>query len=172
MSKRPSEGSFGKALRDVDLVKVVYRPPDAKGGEGVSNWRPCDYMVWLQGRANWGTAIRVDDETVLPVVTFSAWFECKDVDAVNAFPLADIRPSQWAGMRDAARVGIPYWLAVWWRRHREWTISDARQVLAYAERRDERPTSIPRSELIAMGIQTPQVQLTSMLKALLLGELD
>lgn len=188
MSKRPSEGSFGKALRDVDLSMYVYRPPDPKSGEGVSNWKPCDFMVWT--RSVDGVSLSWDASGLVKAgaasmtgIAVSAWFECKDTDAVNAFPFADIRPSQLAGIRDAARLGIPYWLAIWWRRHRSWTVSDGWRMLNW--KRDQElegseshgttvaVTSIDRTLLMSrFGLETTQAQLTSNLKAILLGEAD
>lgn len=157
--KRPSEAEFGKALRQVELQSYVYRLPDPKGGEGVSNWKPCDFMVWLA--------------RPLQPPPVSAWFECKDTDAVARFPIADMRPSQLAGIKDAHRLGIPYWLAIWWRRDRIWTISDAVKVLDWFDlgEGEKRPTSIPRTLLESrFGVDAGRNQLTSTLKSILLGE--
>lgn len=186
MTKRRSEGEFGAALRDVDLNVYVYRPPDPKGPEGISNWKPCDFMLW-----------RHFPEPDAP--TESHWFEVKDVDAVEAFALAELRPSQLQGIHDAARLGIPYWLAVYWRRHRTWTISDAAKLLAWRDDREVVPdrvqeavdflrlhgpaaklpdamllppaTSVARSLLSSrFGVDSTPKQLSSTLKAVLLGE--
>lgn len=153
--KGPSEGKFGEALRAVDLSMVVYKPPD-----DARLWKPCDFMVWLAD-------IRVGlDGGAVP-----SWFEVKDVKAVDSFPVAEIRPSQMQGIRDAARVGIPYWLAVWWRRHSSWTVSDAVKLIKAYE--GQSPTSIPRTLLMSrFGLESTQAQLTSNLKMVLLGEAD
>ena len=155
MTKRASEGEFGKALRDVDVAGIVFKPPD----DG-RNWKPCDYMVWVQ----WGEGVD------------SIWFECKDVDAVDRFPFAELRPSQLQGIRDAERVGIPYWLAVYWRRHKAWTISDAAKVMRWLEEErrppnNQNPTSIPRRLLMSrFGIDATPATLSSVLKSVLLGD--
>lgn len=169
--KRASEGDFGKALRAVDdsVPTYVYRLPDPKAGAGVSNWKPCDFMAF-------SLAHSIDFATDPPgsppmKLVDVAWFECKDTDAVNAFPLADIRPSQWQGVTTALRLGIPYWLAVYWRRHRSWTISDAGRIhLAHLQ--GPRPTSISRDHLMTRyGVQSSPRELTSYLKSILAGEL-
>jgi hypothetical protein len=158
MTLRPTQAEFGTALRAVELTTVVYKPPD-----DARNWKPCDFMVWVAGAP-----------------PTSAWFEVKDVDAVNSFPIAGLRPSQMQGIADATRVGFPYWLAIWWRRQREWTISDAVRVLAWRDDNADdgvspgwKPTSIPRELLISrFGISSTKQQLTGTLKAVLLGEVD
>jgi len=183
VSKRPSEAAFGRALRDVDLSMYVYRPPDPKSGEGVSNWKPCDFMAWHKTadavHMSWSAAGKIEGVDAA-VIAVSTWFECKDTDAVDRFPFADIRPSQLAGIRDAARMGIPYWLAIWWRRHSSWTISNAIKLLEWRHeqetlphRRPAGPTSVERTLLMSrFGTQSNQTQLTSNLKAVLLGEVD
>lgn len=180
MTKRPSEAEFGAALREVDLVSYVFRPPDPKLGAGVSNWKPCDFMAWhrlmLVDDANKATYGPFANPSI--IVAGSTWFECKDVTAVESFAFAELRPSQLAGIRDAERVGIPYWLAVWWRRQKEWTISDASRVLLWREEdgasRGEAvllPTSIPRNLLESrFGVSCARAQLASTLKQVLLGE--
>ena len=152
--KRPSEGQFGAALRDVDVAMIVYKPPD-----DARNRKPCDFMAWHHNYD----------------FPRSTWFEVKDVDTVDAFPFSELRPSQLQGIRDAERIGIPYWLAVYWRRHRAWTISDAVRVLGW---RDDIPalevrnqTSIPRELLMSrFGIDATPATLTSVLKSVLLGD--
>jgi len=146
--KRPSEGQFGAALRDVDLNAIVYKPPD-----DARNWKPCDFMVWLQ----WG-------EGVDP-----SWFEVKDVTSVNSFAFSELRPAQLAGIRDAERIGIPYWLAVYWRRHGAWTISDAARVV---KEKEGGAKSVSRELLMSrFGVDAEPSNLTSVLKSILLGEI-
>jgi len=158
--KGVSEGNFRAALSKVDLSLVIYKPPD-----DARLWKPCDYMVWQPdgagGNEGW-------------------WFEVKDLDDkhVNTFPLSELRPSQLQGIRDAARVGIPYWIAIWWRRHRSWTVSDAHKITGWW--RDEiavntdpirKPKSIDRTLLMSrFGLESTQAQLSSNLKMVLLGE--
>lgn len=170
MTKRATEAEFGKALRELDLRIHVYRPPDPKGPEGVSNWKPADFLSWHQEvNPEWGTP------SVKP-----SWFEVKDVDDLRGYPFADLRPSQIQGIHDAERIGIPYWLAIWWRRHKEWTISNAVRVLAWRDEKAIRDpagltaiTSIPRELLMSrFGISTSKAQLGSTLKGVLLGEVD
>lgn len=170
MTKRPSEGELGAALRNVDGLKVhVLRLPDPKSGEGVSNWKPADFIVWVS-YVRWNGEPDTD-------ATTTHWVEAKDTDAVARFPYSDIRPSQLAGIRDAERMGIPYWLAIYWRRSREWTISDAIRVLAW--QRDQisgeetSVKSIPKTLLESrFGISTSKAQLSSTLKGVLSGEVD
>lgn len=155
--KRASEAAFGLALREVDrdVPTFVYRLPDPKAGGGVSNWKPCDYMVWQLGE---------DPESVTP----SAWFEVKDVDAVNTFNAkGELRPSQRQGIATARRLGIPYWLAIYWRRHKSWTISDAVKMdLGHAL-----DGSVTRDHLqTRYGIESKPRELVSMLKMLMAGE--
>lgn len=144
--KRSSEGFFGAALRSVDLALVVYKPPD-----DARLWKPCDYFSWV----DYGGSPRPD------------WWEVKDVDAVDVFNAKEIRPSQMQGIDEAARIGIPYHLAVYWRRHRSWTISDAVRVLAHlrSEGRVSRTLLMSR-----FGIQSSPSQLGSTLKSVILGE--
>jgi len=149
--KRPSEGEFGAALRAIDLRLYVFKP-----GDDMRNWKPCDYMVWL---APFHGA-RTGD-------TF--WFEVKDTDAVNTFSFKELRPAQRQGIADAVRVGIPYWLAVYWRRHQSWTISDATRLVAYAV--DPATKSVSRELLMSrFGVQSSKALLSSTLKSILLGE--
>lgn len=143
--KRSSEGELGIALRgmDFDPAPYVLKLPDPKTGAGVSNWKPCDFLVWYP----------VLDENLL--WTRSAWIEAKDTDQVNTFPYADLRPAQIAGIIQANELVIPYLLAVWWRKARRWTISDAYAVLQWfnqgigAGGTITRPTSIGRELLMS-----------------------
>jgi hypothetical protein len=162
MTKRASEAAFGLALREIDrdIPTYVYKPPDPKMGAGVSNWKPCDFMVWSLAQSQ-----RVDDLLHIPD---SAWFEVKDVDAVNTFNAkGELRDSQRQGIRQARRIGIPYWVAVYWRRHKSWTISDAVKMdLANAL-----DGSVTRDLLqTRYGIESKPRELPSMLKMLLAGE--
>jgi len=153
--KRASEGQFGAALRDCDVASVVYKPPD-----DARTWKPCDYMVWI--------AIWDSDHSG----NHSIWFEVKDVDAVDAFPFSELRPSQLAGIEDARRIGIPYWLAVYWRRHKSWTISDAARVVNWRDESITDKTSISRELLMSrFGVDATPSTLSSVLKSVLLGDI-
>lgn len=167
MTKRASEGELGAALRQIDGLRTsVLRLPDPKVGAGVSNWKPCDFVVWTAPR---------------DLVAFTSWWEAKDTDQVARFPFADMRKGQLAGIPEAARMGIPYWLAIWWRRSREWTISDGIRVMAWRAEQDRlrealidgTTTSIPKTLLESrFGISASKAQLSSTLKGVLLGEVD
>lgn len=164
MTKRPSEAEFGVALRGVDLRMFVYRPADARAGSAITQARPCDWMVWQDGGpAEYGEHRRVD----------VAWFECKDTDAAETFNLNEIRPGQRLGMVAARRIGIPYWLAVYWRRHKAWTISDALKagMDSVEYRPNESVVSFTRTELmVRFGVDSSRANLASTLKNVLLGE--
>jgi hypothetical protein len=169
MTKRPSEAAFGAALRaiDEDVPTYVYRVPDPKMGGGVTNWKPCDWMVWGL------TAVPIESDGSVVKLIDVAWFETKDTPAIEAFPLADLRKSQLQGIRTARRIGIPYWLAVFWRAHKLWTISDAIRLVAWLDNApDGWPTSVSRTELQSrFGIAAQPGQLTSTLKSLVAGEI-
>lgn len=148
MGKTLAEANFGKALRDIDIASVVYKPPD-----DAHNWKPCDYMVWI------GTQ---DD------YPGSLWFEVKDVNLVGVFPRSELRPSQRAGIRDAARVGIPYYLGIWFRKASMWTVADGRRVLEWFDANSD-AKSIPRTLLQSRyGVDATGHQLTSVLKSVIL----
>jgi hypothetical protein len=161
--KRASEGQFGAALRDSDVAGIVYKPPD-----DARTWKPCDYMVWVTT-----SDPRWDNGTLGPAL--SIWFEVKDVDAVNAFNFTELRPAQVAGIADAKRAGIPYWLAVYWRRHRSWTISDAAKVMdwrAASSVTTRAPRSVSRELLMSrFGVDATPSTLSSVLKSVLLGDI-
>jgi hypothetical protein len=159
MTTRASQGEFGKALRAVDLSLYVYRPEDPRGRESVGNRKPCDFMTWVAGSP-----------------PTAQWFEVKDVDAVDRFAFAEFQPAQIAGIATARRLGIPYWVAIYWRRAKMWTISDGIRMLEWrAEvsqgRVQATPTSIPRELLMSrFGVDSTNQQLSSTLKAVLLGD--
>lgn len=168
MPKRQSEGFLGDALRAIDLVTHVYKPPDQAG-----NWKPCDFLVWA----------RVTQPGVMPClperVDFvdSYWFEAKDEAALETFNWRrQMRPGQINGIRDAERLGIPYYLAVYWRRHREWTISDAVKLYHATRVKPDGRAGVLAFKRKAMsegalGIDATPGNLTSVLKAVILGEL-
>lgn len=163
MTKRDSEPAFGAALRHVSLAVVVYKPPD-----DARNWKPCDYMVWVEASDH------VVDEHAFPK---PVWFECKDVDAIDVFNWRrEMRQSQLQGIREAKRIGIPYWLAIYWRKHRHWTISDAVALYDHTRLRPDHliaARTFRRTTLMSsLGIDSTPGQLESTLKGVLLGELE
>lgn len=168
MAKRPSEAAFGVALRAVDesVPIYVYRVPDPKFGGGVTNWKPCDWMVWTLAHS---IDFATDPPGSAPLKLVDvAWFETKDSDAIKTFSWTEIRKSQMQGVRTAKRIGIPYWLAVYWRRYKLWTISDAVRMLPAIERGDR---NISRDLLqTRYGVASSPLQLTSTLKSILAGE--
>lgn len=148
MTKRASEAAFGLALRNVDLDVEVYKPSDMD-----MNMKPCDFMVWIpRGYEN-----------------DRAWFEVKDVDTLDRFSFRNVRKSQWNAMRRARRLGIPYWLAIYWRRRRLWTISDTGKLLDMIEGKDDTWTSFVLLHT-RLGIDSEPANLVSTLKSVLLGE--
>ena len=149
MTKRASEAALGLALREVELMIYVYKPPDGVN----TNLKPCDYMVWFGVNG-----------FVVP-----AWFEAKDVDSVKAFNLKELRPSQVNGIRDASRVGLEYWVGIYWRRHRKWTISNGAKLLGWW---DEGHYPSVSYELLSsrFGIDTDPRNLVSTLKDVLMGD--
>ncbi len=160
--KGPSEAEFRKALGATDLSLFVYKPPD-----DARNRKPCDFMVWI-GHAGSRAS--------------SAWFEVKETDHVNTFPRSEIRAAQLLGIREARRLGIPYWLAIYWRRHRSWTIVDAVKLLdaeSYATEVDGQKVYLgvsrvwQRTTLMSrFGVESTTHQLASNLKQVILGEAD
>lgn len=172
MTKRLSEGFLGAALRQIDLVTHVYKPPDQAG-----NWKPCDYLVWVKStvRAHAFVDVLGTGEEIDTVDSF--WFEAKDEKALETFNWRlQMRPAQLQGIRDAERVGIPYYLAVYWRRHREWTISDAVKLYHATRVKPDGTGGVLSFKRRAMGagglgIDSSPGQLSSVLKAVVLGEL-
>lgn len=158
MAKRRSEGLLGVALRQMDLETYVYKPADAPG----SGLKPADYLVWFLPDP--------DQFELLREYEF-AFVEGKDTDAVKVFNLSEIRPSQRNAIAKAAVLGIPYWLVIYWRRRRRWTISDARRIF------DTYPVSGPNRSLSfetlasTFGIDCEPHQLAITLRQVMLGEL-
>lgn len=153
--KRKSEGELGDALRrmDFDPPPYVYRLPDPKTGAGVSNWKPCDFMVWWDAPGNRATP--------------SAWIEAKDTDALNFWPRAEWRPSQVAGVRAAAELGIPYLLAIYWRRAHRWTISDAVEVLRYFDDNPEAKSIAREKLMVRFGVDAATRDLSQTIRIIL-----
>lgn len=148
MTRKFSEGAVRKALADMDLEAVIFKPSDSPVA---ANWRPCDFMVW------WKQENESRD---------SAWIEVKETPNQSDFPVSEIRPSQRAGMRDAASIDLPYWLVVYWPKLRAWTITTGERVLA---RIDADEKAIRRVAFLA---ECSTGELASTLRLCLLGEFD
>lgn len=166
MTKRQSESFLGAALREIDLATYVYKPPDQAG-----NWKPCDFLVWVKTLAGGNGELE-------PVeVVDSFWFEAKDETAIETFNWkGQMRPAQITGIRDAERLGIPYYVAIYWRKHREWTISDGVKLYRATRVKPDGRAGVlafKRRALGAgpLGIDATPGNLTSVLKAVILGEL-
>lgn len=94
--KGPSEGRIGSLLRATGCF--AYKPPD-----DARNWKPCDFMVWVRDMR-----------------PKSFWVEVKSSPSPS-LPARDLRPSQLAGVAEAMRLGISYWLVVSWTGWGDWT---------------------------------------------------
>ncbi len=161
--KGQSEAHIRKALSAIaadGMALMIHKMPDDS-----RNWKPADFAVWFRNPSG--------------VIPMSAFIEVKQTAAVEVFDIADIRPSQWQGIRQAEMVGTPYYLAIWWTRHKRWTISNAKRLIpttvsplrgAPTPEPDPKPTYTRLSSVI--GIDCTTVELTMMLKAVLLGETD
>lgn len=142
MTKGASEGQVRAALSSMDLLSIVYKPPD-----DARNWKPCDFMVW------WASSDGPQ----------CAWLEVKDTPAKDVFALSQIRQSQRLGIVQAHEVGIPYLLVVHWSRWKLWTISDAWAVMESAG------LSATRLELMTRyGVDAQPRDLASTLRVVLL----
>lgn len=151
--KGDSESRVRAALNEIALGgnTLVYKPPD-----DARNWKPADFMVWWRDGERHGTAM----------------LEVKETPNKATFPLRELRPSQLAGMRQAARVRLPYWLVIWWPRAMMWTISDAAKVLAVVDRVDPE-NSLPYAWLCSVaGMDCTSRNLAPILRSVLLGEVD
>jgi len=141
--KGQSEAKVRDALKTMDLRTLVYKLPD-----DARNWKPADFAVWWDG----GTAL----------------IEVKDTDAVTLWPLRDLRESQRLGILEAEKIGLPYWLVIWWRRARRWTISDGEIVLTSP---GDGSRSYSWLSSVA-GIDCDAGKLPETLRSVLLGEVD
>lgn len=162
MTVKYSEGKVREALlAAMDLEEIhLYKPVDVAGGQ---NPKPADFMAWWSGEYL-PSAAGVD-------VARSAWIEVKQSPSARTFPLREVRASQRQGMRVAQRVGLPYWLAVYWPSGiTSWTITRGIDVLAAL---DVGTVSLRRGTGAgAFLVECLSAQLGSMLRACLLGEYD
>lgn len=156
--KKASEGQMGVALREMDLETFVFKPADAPG----SGMKPSDYLVWFLPDP--------DQFELLREYEF-AFVEAKDTTAVGVFNLSEIRLSQRKAIKRAAELGIPYWLAIWWRRRKKWSISDARRIFdAYPITGANRSLTY-QALTSTYGVDCEAHQLAATMRMVLLGEL-
>jgi hypothetical protein len=102
--KGTSEARVAAAIRKVPGA-YAYKPPD-----DARNRKPCDYFAWWLPQDSTGEEI-----------AHSIWFEVKQTPNLERVSGDIVRPSQRAGIADAMRLGIPYWVVIWWSSHRLWT---------------------------------------------------
>ncbi len=155
--KGDSEARVRSALNEIardDTFPLTFLklPDDAR------NWKPADFAVW------WWIGMGC---------VGSAFVEVKQTDAVLRFSLAEIRQSQWLGLRHAVRVGMHYWLVVWWTKRKRWTISPLERLVAVLpDYLADHARSVPYDQLVEIGIDADNRQLTMMLRAAFMGELS
>lgn len=135
------------ALDDMDLDTWVYKPPD-----DARNWKPADFILWWDD----------PDSGELLSVAQTAMIEVKDTAALRVYNLSDIRPSQHNAMMRAQIMGIPYLVAIWWRRHKRWTISIGSRLFR-EEKRSLRYLDLSSS----LGLDCTQDMLASTLRSIL-----
>ncbi len=147
MTKGRSEAMVSEALSDLQIDQTYfYKPPD-----DARNRKPADYLLWWSPGS--GAAPR------------SSWIEVKETDQLGVFPLADIRPSQWQGIRIAKRLGIPYTIAVRWQRTGMWTLFDAVRLADWLDEQEVRPTSVKRVLLESrFGVSCDPGQLSGVIR--------
>jgi hypothetical protein len=132
--KTDAEARVRAALTELGSNVVTWKPPD-----DARNWKPADFLVWH----------------ALGLVSMparSAMIEVKVVDQLTSFPLTELRKNQRAAIRQAARIRLPYWLVVWWRRRQpaEWTVSNASRLIRDLDTQYTPagwPTSVPHQLL-------------------------
>lgn len=161
--KGTSESRVREALTRLaeDMPLIVYKPPD-----DARLWKPADFLVWFPD-------FRPDWQMDKALVTGSAMIEVKDNPQVNGYPFSDLRPNQRAAIREAARIGLPYWLVIWWRHLKRWTVSDAAKVVAFIDDPRTAPIkSVHWMQLAGnMGVDATSDTLAGTLGAALRGEL-
>lgn len=151
MPKGSSEGLFREALNKIDFDPTfIYKPPD-----DARNWKPADYFLWFP--VSFGAPAG------------SSWFEVKETPNLKTFSLADVRPSQWRGIETATRLGMPYFLAIRWKRDGMWTLVDAVRLAGWLYAQEVRPKSVERVALESrFGVSSTVGQLPSMIRAALM----
>jgi len=145
--KGTSEARARVALKAAGLF--VYKPPD-----DARNWKPCDFLTWQAPKQ---MDLRVDPETGYGLAdhahTVSRWIEVKQIPS-SALTMAatGMRPSQRAGVAEAMRLRIPYWLLIFWKHPKipaaaRWTCLEMTRLSAIV------PVSLPYRETawVCMG---------------------
>jgi len=166
--KGPSEAKVREALTELGetMRLMVYKPPD-----DARNWKPADFLVWFEpnpiaaGFTWWQ----------LGLVNGATMIEVKECPNLKQWPLADLRPSQRIGIRQAQHVNVPYWLAIWWPRLQRWSISYAPRLLATFDQmnpKDPAAKSVSYAELVSIyGVDCEPRHLAGTLGAALRGEI-
>jgi hypothetical protein len=185
--KGPSEGKVREALEAlaVDMPLLFYKPPD-----DARNWKPADFLVWWGVSAANMTWVLKGGESfeipkpgrievmpagasieVLRTGAGSAFIEVKDNPNLRGYNTVDLRPVQRAWMRHAARIGVAYWLVMWWHKRHLWSVSDAAKVIHAIDSNPSTPT-FPFSLFITeYGVDTDTAHLAGTLGAALRGEI-
>lgn len=157
--KGPTEARVRQALGSIAAESDLtwWKPPD-----DARNWKPADFLTWFK--------VPMRESAC---GGYSAFIEVKDNALVGSFPVKDIRPVQLSYMRQAARMRIPYVLAVWWRKRHRWTVCDAAKIVRWLdEQGEDAPRSIAYELMISrFGVDSTEAMLASMLKAAMYGEL-
>lgn len=155
MTKGTSEASVRGALNTMGMDVLVYKPPD-----DARNWKPADFLVWWNNNELPGA----------PPILRSAMIEVKQSPGRFTFPLRDLRPSQLLGVRQAAGIGLPYFLVIWWPRLKMWTVSNAVQCLNWTISNPD-ATSLDYGWLNSVaGMDCTTRDLAPILRSALLGE--
>ncbi len=152
-ARKTSEITVGAALRSMDLRALVYKIPD-----DARNRKPADFLVVREG----GRA---------------AFVEVKTNPNQRSFPMRAMRAEQLLAMQECYRLGIPYWLVVWWPKGEHaglYTVSNTNRLMRNVNDKwdGEWPHMLAFSELRDMGDACLGLRLTSYLAAALRGEFD
>lgn len=151
--KGTSEARVAAALRDSDIPTLVIKLPD-----DARNWKPADHIAFSR--------LPQEHGGLTP-----AMFEVKDTPAVRWWPVKDLRPSQRGGIREATRIGMRYWVVIWWRTRKLWTVSDGQRILEAIEEPATPPTSLDYGWLRSVaGLDCSEADLGMVLRAVRLGE--
>lgn len=159
MTRKFSEGEIRRALVDMDLETMIFKPADMPGPS--QNQKPADYIVWWREDRIDSWPITNSSRAALVEVkstTQKRWWSFRDP--------AQLRPSQVLAMRDAQRIGLPYFVAIHLAAHRRWGITDGDRVLARLDRDD---ANYPFAEF---PISCAPHELASHLRMALVGEIS
>lgn len=106
-----SEDQVKAALARIDGL-LVYKPPD-----DARNWRPADFLIWWDGNVLKGA----------PKIPRAGMLEVKQNDRKLIWHWTgggaeSLRPSQLAAVAKCNALGMPYFVAVYWKSRRYWTL--------------------------------------------------